>query len=691
MPESGIIRGRTMKNRFQKLALVLAIFASVYQINAATVFPIINNPGVEELSGGIAASGTNYLVGFLSGSSTCFQMVSTNGSLQGSAVTIGSSTGEPWVAASKSCYLVVWYNNTSTLGQIVSFNGTLVGSAFTISSIEVFGLASDGTNFLVVLDDNGYNNNYYVYGQLVTSAGTLSGPGFLISSQVANGKEDGVAFGRTNYLVAWMSQNVADNGNTNLAYGALVTPSGSAGSPFQIGQTTAPDQSFLEVAFDGTNYLAAWMWDPYPETGETVTNWNIYGRLVSQAGTFPGAELHMVTDAGNDGFPALAFDGNNYLLSWAYGFQVITNTNIRFQFFNRTGSAVTPEFTLFTNEGTNAPLGDLNGLVFDGRQYAAVATIGPAFFSCPDIYAGFLSASFSLQPPRITSFQRNGSLTWTNTPGTNLFALQSIPDPVWIDSSGTYAFVLQWAASLTGSWSYAAPPLDLTISTNIQMTVSAPAAPGTGFYRLLEGFGAQTFHGAWLGPQTGTTNVGGIYVMPDGNGTVTNVGFYNPLSPPGSYGVSYDGAISFIFDSSNQTFAFSGQFTPPDDIAITGSATNMVQTFVPVENVSLCAGSWNGTLTETNDPNGLHDYPVTLTVATNGFVNLSGSFSGTGWTFALATTNGACCGFFHTGTGFPYDQFQLNGTLTGNTISGLFNTDSGSGADAVSGNFTLTR
>ena len=55
-----------------------------------------------------------------------------------------------------------------------------------------------------------------------------------------------------------------------------------------------------------------------------------------------------------------------------------------------------------------------------------------------------------------------------------------------------------------------------------------------------------------------------------------------------------------------------------------------------VTNVSWCAGNWSGMLTETNDPNGLSDYSVDLAVNTNGFVNLSGNFTGTGWLYALA-------------------------------------------------------
>lgn len=675
-----------MKTRIGSLFIVLAMFAAINQTNAVTVFPIATNASVEELCGGIAASGSNYLVGFLCGTNICYQLVSTNGSLIGLAVTNGPSEGNPFVAKSATCYLEVWFDDytSTTLGQIISFNGAKVGSAFTISTTEVFALASDGANFLVVLNDNGHNSDYNVYGQFVTSSGTLSGSQFLISNQEQNGKEAAVAFGQTNYLVIWQSNN-GSIGNTNLTYGAFVSQNGTVSTNFAIGQTHAPDQSFLAAAFDGRNYLAAWDWDPYPETGGDVTNWEIFGRLVSPGGAFPANELQLVTDSGNDFLPSLAFDGTNYLLAWGYGFNATTNTNVRFQFFNPMGCAVTPEFTWFSAQGTNMPDLILNGLAFDGTRYAMAATLG---FSSGDVYGGFLSPSFSGQPPRIVSFKQSGMLTWTNAAGTNEFVFPSAPTAFY-DPSGLNAFVLKWAPSLTGPWSYAERPLDLTISTNTQTSVLVPES-AAGFYRLLQGFGPQTFHGAWLSIQTGITNVGGVYLIPDGNGTITNAGSYNYTNPPGYYCVGYNGEVSIILDSIyDGVMSVGGQFEPPNEIALRGGLTN--NAFLPVQNLSLCAGTWSGTLTETNDSNGLSDYPITVTVATNGFATLSGSFSGTGGMFALAATNGAEAGFFRTGLSpnDPYNQIQVDGTLTGNTITASYTTDSGPGG--IGGTVTLTR
>jgi hypothetical protein len=406
---------------------VLAILAGIYQTKATTVFPIATNPSLIEVSGGIARSGSNYLVSILSSTNVCTRLVSTNGILIGPLTTNGFSTGSaqiagssvpvfPFVAYGGANYLQVWYDAlaTNAFGRIISPSGIPIAPQFSVASstnIVPMALTSDGTNFLVVLEDNNRN----LYGQFVTSAGVLSNPAFQISLQGGASKSAAAAFGKTNYCVIWLS----GGNNNNLAVGAMVSPSRSVSGPIPIGQTPAPDYSFEAVAFDGSNYLATWAWDPYPETGGNVTNWEIFGRLVSQAGTNFGNELQLVTDPGDDIIPSLAFDGSNYLLAWGYGANVITNTNIRFRYFNLAASAIGPEFTWFTAQGTNPPLLAINGLVFDGTRYAIAATLGTfsGGFSSGQVYGGFLPRLSMLTASNYVDSQF--SLTLSETPGFN--------------------------------------------------------------------------------------------------------------------------------------------------------------------------------------------------------------------------------------------------------------------------------
>ena len=263
-------------------------------------------------------------------------------------------------------------------------------------------------------------------------------------------------------------------------------------------------------------------------------------------------------------------------------------------------------------------------------------------------------------PFAIVSLQHNGSLVWTTPPGTNVSTLE-------------------WTPSLTRPvWTYAAPPLDLIISTNSRNTNSVPILPPIGFYRLAQGL--PTWHGVWI-----ATNGPGFYLMPNGQGLITNTGIYNVEKPPGTYGVT-NANVSLTVISSNQTFNLTGQFVPPRSLAINGAGT-----FVPVEDLSLCAGTWSGTLIETNDPNGLTTYALDLNVDANGFATVSGNFTGSGWMFALSSANGVFSSFFRTTSTGPYDQFRIIGILNGNTITASYGTDSGSGANAVAGTVTLTR
>jgi hypothetical protein len=198
--------------------------------------------------------------------------------------------------------------------------------------------------------------------------------------------------------------------------------------------------------------------------------------------------------------------------------------------------------------------------------------------------------------------------------------------------------------------------------------------------------------------QPGATNVGYIYFASDGNGTLTNVGSFHVATPPGFYSVSLTGAVTVTVDSESQTNTGTSQFMPPRQIVPPASSSNVIGISFPVQDASSCAGHWEGTLSETNDPDGLSDYSLNLTVAADGSVNVSGDFSGTGWIFALAPTNGASIGFFNN-TLYPmppfsdpytYDEFRITVTLNGNVISGTFNTDS-VGSNAILGTVYLTR
>jgi hypothetical protein len=335
-------------------------------------------------------------------------------------------------------------------GQVITPGGAKVGSAFPLLQSagtngfqNVCGMAFDGTNYLVVWQDT---TSRLLYGQLVTATGALSGGEFLISTQQNNGHAAALAFGATNYLVVWQSNN-GPSGNEK-TYGAFVSKSGVASRPFQISQTPSIDQNPLAVAFDGTNFLVVWNQDSQlTPFGGAI--WNLYGRLVSSAGTFPGSN-EMLLSTNQPLVPALAFDGSNYLLGWSFDSDTTNSDHtVRFRFFDRFVTPLGPEFTPFETEGTNQPL--FPGVIFDGTRFAVSATLGAMQFSTNSEFQGFASGVVygtfiprSTAPPRLdVAGPLAGAqfpLLLTGTPGIN-YAIQTTPN-----------FALQnWSALVTNS------------------------------------------------------------------------------------------------------------------------------------------------------------------------------------------------------------------------------------------------
>ena len=552
-----------MKPKFICLFILATLFVKPAQslTQAATVFPIATNLSLYEMGRGIAFGGTNYLVGMVIGTNVVGQLVSTSGTLQGSQIVVGSNPGNLppnlALASGQTNYLLVWSDNSVSpgvdmFGQFISRSGAKVGSKFNLLSSQgshgfqsVLALASDGTNFLVVWADSSNSVSQIsgtFYGQMVTPGGTLSGPEFLISGQQQNGNAAAVTFGTTNYLVVWQSNN-GNVGNTNQAYGAFVSRTGVPGNWFQIGVTSSEDQNPMAVAFDGTNYLAVWSWDPPPETGLTVTNWDLYGRLVSQTGSFPGAELHLVTDPGSQEFPSLASDGTRYLMSWtdlhwnSDGSLNTNNANVVVQSFNLLGIAAGPEFTVFPPQGFNRPLFALNGLIFDGTQFAMAATLGTIAFASgniqgipsSEVYGALLAESFA---PPFTVIHRfaavdgvnpyAGLILWGNT-------LYSTADFGGSFDSGTVFAVSTLGTGFTNLYNFTA------LSSLILGTNSDGADPNTGI--ILSG---STLYGSANGG--GTNGAGTLFaISTNGTGFTVLHGFSSVAKNPQGFYTNSDG------------------------------------------------------------------------------------------------------------------------------------------------------
>ncbi|HPC35453.1 MAG TPA: FlgD immunoglobulin-like domain containing protein [Candidatus Marinimicrobia bacterium] len=345
--------------------------------------------------GGGASSNTNGLIAILGDAQSRYnitaQLISQTG-ISGSRISLGQATtapipaGLPLVAFDGTNYLVVWLKGISSTnyevyGQFIDPSGNLVESAFQIAttnaedeeSLRTLAIAFGGATYLVT-----WVNNDALIGRLIDKSGNLVGTEISITDSA---RENAVAFDGTNYLVAWVDQI---HGVTDTSISAqLISQQGTlVGGNFIVDDSSYPSDNPIAIGFDGSRYLIVF----HEEEEIDVENeeWDLYARFVTTAGTV--AERIAIADApGSQEFPAIAFDGTNYLISW---FDESTGSS-KGKFFNTSGAPVEPEFTIFSPLENKFPL--LTGVSFASDRFCAVTTRVDENFTDGDVYGVFIS------------------------------------------------------------------------------------------------------------------------------------------------------------------------------------------------------------------------------------------------------------------------------------------------------------
>src|SRR6266545_4682173 len=117
----------------------------------------------------------------------------------------------------------------------------------------------------------------------------------------------GIAFDGTNYLAAWYD----NDGTSQSLRGGRVSQFGAHLDGMGVG--IAPNSYAPSVAFDGTNYLVVW------ETAGCCGTPQIKGARVNQAGVVLDPAGITITVSNPQTWqvePSVAFDGTNYLVVW---------------------------------------------------------------------------------------------------------------------------------------------------------------------------------------------------------------------------------------------------------------------------------------------------------------------------------------------------------------------------------------
>jgi hypothetical protein len=227
------------------------------------------------------------------------------------------------VASNGTDYLVAWEDlrgggsNKDIYGTRVTTTGMVLeptGLAINTSNSPQFNpaISSDGTEFLVVWNENRANNQN-IYGARVSGAGSvMDSPSFTISDAAGSQLNPALAFNGTHYFVAWQDTR---GGAGPQIYGARVGTDGvtvdAAGIPVATVTSTNVNAAVASV---GTEFMVVW------EDFRAVVTYDIYGTRVDATGAVLNA-TGFVVSAGTTQHsnPTLTRFGAGFFAAWEQG------------------------------------------------------------------------------------------------------------------------------------------------------------------------------------------------------------------------------------------------------------------------------------------------------------------------------------------------------------------------------------
>jgi hypothetical protein len=222
----------------------------------------------------------------------------------------GAYEGRPAVAFNGSDYLVVWeeegyWPHENIYGRRIDQSGIIIDTNAVAISTAIDrqvhpAVASNGEDFLVVWRDerNGIDE---IYGSRVTAEGVVLDSAGIPISTVHGGLWPSVAFDGTNYLVVF--QNA-----TGIQY-VQVAP---AGIVLDTTKWVSPAGTNPKVSFCGSHYLVIWS-EIYG-----TTYYDIFGKRVNTSGVvIDTSRIVICNEEGSQWSPSIAFGDSNFLVAWA--------------------------------------------------------------------------------------------------------------------------------------------------------------------------------------------------------------------------------------------------------------------------------------------------------------------------------------------------------------------------------------
>ncbi len=247
--------------------------------------------------------------------------------LDTAAIPISTRPGfelRPAAASAAGDYLVVWADSRNSAPPYYDIYGTRVrgdGAVLDSGGMAIRtaprnqpspSVTSDGTNYLVVWDSTN------IYGAWVNRDGVVLPPnGFPISARTDAQSVPCAAFNGRDFLVVWTEWYQRPQSQHDV-WGARVSPAGVVLDATGIPISRATNaQTAPVVASTGSVFLVIWR-----DTRNTVTTngytfgSELYGGRVDSDGCVLDRDGFLISTAANFAFPALAFNGTDFLAVW---------------------------------------------------------------------------------------------------------------------------------------------------------------------------------------------------------------------------------------------------------------------------------------------------------------------------------------------------------------------------------------
>ena len=231
--------------------------------------------------------------------------------------TVAGGHAKPAVAGGSMFFMVVWedlrrgrnditHTRISPAGIVQDFGGKVTSTAGSrqLGSSTVF----DGTYYFTVFSDSrtGGHGNYDLKAVRINGQGTSLDPaGRNISLAAGRQLAPDMVWDGTQFMVVWSDDR---DGNFDI-YGQIVDSNYvNSGGEFLISGGAA-NADFPAIAWNGTEYLVVW-------EDTRSGNRDIYGQRVTTAGALNGGEILISNAADNQRRPDVASDGTNWQVVW---------------------------------------------------------------------------------------------------------------------------------------------------------------------------------------------------------------------------------------------------------------------------------------------------------------------------------------------------------------------------------------